>query len=474
MAKDLVETFPLASQTIKYLDSILQDAHEPPSWSLYEQLVSPDDNGKIQRPELSQPLVTALQLALLTLFQASGVVPKAVVGHSSGEIAAAVAAGCLSSGQAILIAYYRGKATSEAVHEVPVGMMVVGLGPDEVLPFLKSTTVEVACVNSPQSVTLSGTKSELVQIEQRVKGAGYFLRALRVDAAYHSRHIKSVSGRYEELLMQHVEWTDDDFNRQPIMVSSTTGTAITEPLGPAYWVSNMVSPVLFSQATQELLTGPESVDYLIEIGPSDALSGPINQIKKATSSSSVSYISAWKRGSLAVSALLHAAGSLFTMGYPVSLAMFNSDSESKPPRFVSDLPNYQWNHTVKYWHESESSRDWRFRKFPYHDLLGSKILGSPWTNPAWKNVLRLSDTTWRATSPWPLKRSTRKRMRPVTLPKVLPSRKLHSGFEMCHSHGCSRSTPTAAPRSFSLCTRPPAPKRRGTSYRLDNRQRQLD
>ncbi|GLB09061.1 hypothetical protein AtubIFM57258_004972 [Aspergillus tubingensis] len=62
--------------------------------------------------------------------------------------------------------------------------------------------------------------------------------------------------------------------------------------------------------------------------------------------------------------------------------------------FVSDLPNYQWNHSVKYWHESESSHDWRFRKFPYHDLLGSKILGSPWTNPTWKYVLRLSDISW--------------------------------------------------------------------------------
>ncbi|KAJ0413691.1 polyketide synthase [Aspergillus carlsbadensis] len=393
MAKGLVETFPLASQTIKYLDRILQAAHDPPPWSLYEQLKSTDDNGKIRRPERSQPLVTALQLALLALFQAAGVVPKAVVGHSSGEIAAAVAAGRLSPEQAILIAYYRGKATSEAVHDTPVGMMAVGLGPDEVLPFLESTTVEVACVNSPRSVTLSGNKSELVRIEERVKDAGHFARALRVDAAYHSRHIKSVSGRYEELLVRHVEWPGDDSNQQSIMVSSTTGTVITKALGPAYWVSNMVSPVLFSQATHELITGPESVDHLIEIGPSDALSGPINQIKKAASSS-VGYLAAWKRGSLAVSSLLHAAGTLFNMGYPVSLATFNSDSESSPPTFVSDLPNYQWNHTIKYWHESESSQDWRFRKFPYHDLLGSKILGSPWTSPAWRNVLRLSDTTW--------------------------------------------------------------------------------
>ncbi|KAJ5809731.1 polyketide synthase [Penicillium pulvis] len=391
MGKELIQTFPLAARTIQHLDRVLQEAHDPPSWALYAQLTA--DDAQIQRPELSQPLVTALQLALLAVFKASGVVPQAVVGHSSGEIAAAVAAGYLSPEQAILIAYYRGKATSEAVYEVPVGMMAVGLGPDQVLPYLEDTTVEVACVNSPQSVTLSGTKSELVAIEERVKDAGYFARLLRVDAAYHSRHMKTVAGCYEELLKQHIEWPDHNRDEKTIMVSSTTGATLTKPPGPAYWVANMVSPVLFSQAAQELVAGAEAMDYLLEIGPSDALSGPINQIKKAASSS-VEYGSAWKRGAIAVSTLLHAAGTLFTMGYPISLMAFNDDAADTTPVFVSDLPNYQWNHTVKYWHESESSLDWRYRKFPYHDLLGSKILGSPWTHPVWKNVLRLSDTTW--------------------------------------------------------------------------------
>lgn len=67
------------------------------------------------------------------------------------------------------------------------------------------------------------------------------------------------------------------------------------------------------------------------------------------------------------------------MGYPISLTEVNDEGGNTHPVFVSDLPNYQWNHSVKYWHESESSHGWRFRKFPYHDLLDSKILGSPWT-----------------------------------------------------------------------------------------------
>ncbi|OJI82404.1 hypothetical protein ASPTUDRAFT_203334 [Aspergillus tubingensis CBS 134.48] len=382
---------PLAAHTIQHLDGILQDAHDAPSWSLYEELTA--DGAQVQRPELSQPLVTALQLALLALFQASNVVPQAVIGHSSGEIAAAVAAGYITPEPAILIAYYRGKATLEAVYQALVGMMAVGLGPDQVLSYLEGSTIEIACINSPQSAIFSGIKSELVPIEERIKNDGYFARLLHVDAAYHSHHIKSVAGRYEDLLRQHVEWQKHSKNKkQSLMASSTTGKALETPPGPAYWLANMVSPVIFSQAAHELTTGPEAVDCLFEIGPSDALSGPINQTKNAASSS-VKYVSACKRGPNAISALLHAAGTLF-MGYLISLTAFNHEGGNTHPAFVSDLPNYQWNHSVKYWHESESSHDWRFRKFPYHDLLGSKILSSPWTNPTWKNVLRLSDITW--------------------------------------------------------------------------------
>jgi acyl transferase domain-containing protein len=103
MGKDLLETFPLAARTIRHLDRVLQDSLAPPSWSRHEELVSPRSAEHVRLPEISQPLVTALQLAIL-----AGVSCHAVVGHSSGEIAAAVAAGYVTAEQAIKIAYYRG------------------------------------------------------------------------------------------------------------------------------------------------------------------------------------------------------------------------------------------------------------------------------------------------------------------------------------------------------------------------------
>ncbi|KAH9983886.1 KR domain-containing protein [Xylariaceae sp. FL0662B] len=156
----------------------------------------------------------------------------------------------------------------------------------------------------------------------------------------------------------------------------------------------MLSPVLFSSTITDMVKAEnEGINYLIELGPSNALSGPVNQIQKAAGSSAA-YSSAWKRGSEALETMLQCAGKLFNVGYAISLAPFNDDGLEAAPMFVSDLPNYQWDHSTKYWHESESSSDWRYRKFIHHDLLGSKVLGTPWTSPIWKNFLRVSDVTW--------------------------------------------------------------------------------
>lgn len=395
MGRELLANFPIAAKTVKQLDKVLQRSYGAPAWTLYDELTSPRSPDHMRLPEITQPLVTALQLAFLSIFDASGVSYRAVVGHSSGEIAAAVAAGLLTPEQAIKIAFYRGKATSAVEHRTPVGMMAVGLGPDAAQKYLDGSSIEIACFNSPQGITVSGFRHELEHMEQRIKHDGHFARFLQVNTAYHSRHMDAVAGTYVELLEKHVEWeTRPALKSKAIMFSSTTGDVLVESPGVDYWVKNMLSPVLFSQAATSMMQiDSEGVNYLVEIGPSNALSGPVSQIQKATGTS-FAYSSTWKRGAEAMKTLLECAGKLFNAGAPISLTPFNDDGLSVAPAFVFDLPNYQWNHSTKYWHESESSSDWRFRKFVHHDLLGSKILGTPWTRPIWKNFLRVSDVTW--------------------------------------------------------------------------------
>lgn len=114
------------------------------------------------------------------------ITPSAVVGHSSGEIAAAYAAGALSAKDAIIAAFYRGHVCKTA--KKTGGMAAVGLGKEDVTPYLDSG-VRIACENSGASVTLSGDLEVLENVMSKVKEArpDILVRKLQVEMAYHSR-----------------------------------------------------------------------------------------------------------------------------------------------------------------------------------------------------------------------------------------------------------------------------------------------
>lgn len=135
--------------------------------------------------EIAQPLCTALQVALFRHLQRLDISPAAVIGHSSGEIAAAYAASRVSFESAIIIAYYRGLCTKRAPKNG--AMAAIGLGAEEVRPWLPKD-VAVACENSPESTTISGpgdrVKAALSHIAEQKPGT--FARLLNVTMAYHS------------------------------------------------------------------------------------------------------------------------------------------------------------------------------------------------------------------------------------------------------------------------------------------------
>ena len=114
--------------------------------------------------------------------------PAAVVGHSSGEVAAAYACGSLTAEEAILVAYYRGISTIGLGQIYRGGMAAIGLGREEVTPFLRSGVI-VGCENSPSSTTLTGDVDVLGQVMEDIKQSrsDVLVRALRVECAYHSR-----------------------------------------------------------------------------------------------------------------------------------------------------------------------------------------------------------------------------------------------------------------------------------------------
>ena len=361
--------------------------------------MEPRSSEHLRLPEYSQPLTTALQLAILAVLSDWGLHPKGVVGHSSGEIAAAVAAGYLTPEEAIKVAYLRGRAAVDYQNHTSdsLGMLALGLGSDDARTYLSNAfgSVQIACINSPNSVTLSGRVIDLEKILLMVKADGYFARLLQVNLAYHSNFMTDIAAHYRNLLSFHCE-LPPLVGRGVVMYSSVTGQRLDGDCDFEYWQKNMTSPVLFQHAV-EAMVSEGSIKSLIEIGPSDTLSGPIAQIRKALGSqgTDMEYCVTSRRGPDAVDAIFDVAGQMFLSGSSINMSKVNGYEEfPDKPSLIVDLPNYKWNHTIKYWYESEASRDWRFKTFPIHDLLGSKIIGTPWHTPLWKKVLRTSDVPW--------------------------------------------------------------------------------
>jgi acyl transferase domain-containing protein len=195
MGKELIQDYPDFSADIEHMDGVLSNLLNSAGWSIKEELLKDAAASQLSRAEFSQPLCTAVQVALVNLIRSWGVKPAGVVGHSSGEIAAAYAANAITTDEAIIIAYYRGQVTKSGKRKG--GMAAVGIGRDTITPYLVDG-VGVACENSGSSVTLSGDEDVLDNILQRIKQElpDVFVRRLKVEMAYHSREYFSLDNAF--------------------------------------------------------------------------------------------------------------------------------------------------------------------------------------------------------------------------------------------------------------------------------------
>ena len=364
---------------------------------------------------MSQPLCTALQIALVKLLASWNIKPVATVGHSSGEIAAAYAAGVHTAEEAIILAYYRGKVLTS--HTAPGCMLAVGLGAIEILPYVENfgTQVVIAAVNSPSSVTLSGDDDAVHKIKKALDQENVFARVVQTGGkAYHSHHMIALGETYETLTkcaMQKLTKEIARGSRQDpaLWVSSVAPSKkqTSQSLGPAYWRKNLESPVLFSPAIEHLAKRSNiNPDILIEIGPHAALAGPLRQIRTTLEQVDgvkvAPCLGSIIRGEDGLRNMLSLAGNLFIRNVPIDLAAVNASDFveddglrcTNKGRIIGDLPNYQFHYGPPLYHENRYNKEWRLRKHPRHDILGAKQPGCAKGRPSWRNILRVKNVPW--------------------------------------------------------------------------------
>ncbi|PYI02487.1 polyketide synthase [Aspergillus sclerotiicarbonarius CBS 121057] len=387
MGAELLETNPTFRDTIHKLDRFLRSLPNPPPWTIEEELRKPEGVSRIHEAVMGHPLSIALQIGLIDVLRSWGIVPTVVLGHSSGEMAAAYASGAITAEGAMAAATFRG-----ASHETSSrkgSMAAIGLGRDEATPLLQPGVV-IACENSHQSVTISGDTEQVERVVKSIQAErpDVFARFLRVEKAFHSHHMWEYGPGYEEHLRPFIQSVCPEIP----FYSAVTGDFLTgeDCLGAPYWRQNMESPVLFNASLRSVLRDYAEKLVVIEIGPHPALKGPIRQILQDVGRSEVVHVGTLHRTQRCQDSLLQCAGTLFQQQAPLDLA-----AVCPPGHFVKDLPRYAWQRDTSHWAEPRVAHEWRFRAHPPHELLGSRVIEMG-SEPSWRNVLSLENVPWLA------------------------------------------------------------------------------
>lgn len=392
MGKSLFLYSTFFRRTITQLDSILRDVPNPPSWSLAEELLRADDPARKSSADISQPLCTALQVALVDLLKQCGITFSVVVGHSSGEIAAAYASGILSARDAMIIAYYRGYHCRKFQNSNGRSgkMMAVGMTLKEAQKFCSQPCflgrIVVAADNSPFSATMSGDFDAIDEAKIILDQNLVFARILKVDTAYHSHHMKMVRDQYLTSLREA--------NIQPLrncfagackwyssVYCSSNRNDLSTPTAfeHEYWVDNMVNPVLFHQAITSAVQ-KECFELVLEIGPHPSLKSSAIETIKSVSGRDILYQGVLERNKDAFACFTNLLGYVWknfdSETRMVDFAGFQeacNGPDCLMPRVLKDLPTYSWDHDKPMIKESRKSKEQRMRKTTFHELLGRPI-----------------------------------------------------------------------------------------------------
>ncbi|KAF2811141.1 reducing type I polyketide synthase [Mytilinidion resinicola] len=390
-------------------------------WKLREELYKDEKLSKINDAEYSQPISTAVQVALVDTLRSFNIYPNVVIGHSSGEISAAYCAGALSAESAWKLAYFRGyhSALLSESGKMRGGMVAAGLSEEDVLVYLDRVIEQtgermltVACINSPKSVTISGRIDHIDLLETMLSESNVFARKLNVNLPYHSHFMNAASQQYLESIIGLEKGVATP---HPItMISTVTGKWIHDRIlrTPQYWVDNMICPVKFAPAVQALTfqagamiwkkldcshRNRSKVTFLLEVGFHSALRGPLRDIVGGFhSNSKIAYESVLVRDKAPLHSLFNSLGHLYCHGYPLDLSgIYRLGQESFGlPKPLCDLPEYPFNHSRRYWTEGRVSRRLRLHHQEKLDLLGKPSPDWNDVEAKWRNFIRVSEMPW--------------------------------------------------------------------------------
>ena len=279
---------------------------------------------ELNEVRLAQPAIFMVQCALVELLSTWGVQPDCVVGHSSGEVAAAYASGVLSLAEATHLVYHR--ATLQQRVAGSGRMLAIGLdrpGVEDLLEELdvsfrsgnhRPAQVGIACENSPANTVICGKEPALEPVMAELDRRGLQNRLIPGNIAFHSPAMDPL----HDDVMASLSFLDEcAFDSDVPLVSSVTGS-VTQRLDAAYWWSNIREPVRFA-AAMETVRRDYRPDVVLEIAPHGALQPLIRQCLEGGASAPACIPTLMKDQDVCMG-FQQALGALYTAGVSLDFA----------------------------------------------------------------------------------------------------------------------------------------------------------
>ncbi len=314
MGHDLYQSEPRFRQAIEACDDLLGGMLLP---ILYPATDPGADSPLLTGMTHSQPALFAIEYALACLWQAWGVQPTAVTGHSVGEYAAACAAGSLTLEDGLRLVAARGR----LMDALPLkGQMVAVFAAEEqvqeaIAPY--ASQVSIAVVNGPKNVVISGECGAVEEALAALQGQRIRARRLVVAQASHSPLVDPMLDELEALVAEMRLAAP-----QVAYVSGVTGTAVNgyQLAQPAYWRQHQRQAVRFSDAMHTLFAA--GVHHFVEIGPDNTLIGMARRLP-APEEAEMGWLPSLVKGVGAWETLLSSLGVLYVQGVNVNWTAVN-------------------------------------------------------------------------------------------------------------------------------------------------------
>jgi len=358
------------------------------TFSLIDEIQADEGSSRLGEIDVVQPMIFAIQVSLAALWQAWGVEPDYVIGHSMGEVAAARAAGYLSVEDAAKIICRRSRLLVRIAGQGAMAHVELSAREAEEAIAGHAGAVAVAVKNGPRSTVISGDPQAVDAVLADLERKGVFCRRVKVDVASHSPQV--------DILMEDLAAVL--FNLRPRagrvqMISTVTGEAIKGPeLMAEYWVKNLRDPVLFAPVVQRLSEDRPAI--FVEIGPHPVLTAAIEENLRETKHEGTA-VGSMRRSYDERRALLEAVGALHVRGASVD---WKRVSTTKGGRCVS-LPAYAWQRR-RYWVLDGQVEDRSSRRGPITSRMRNDWLFTPQWHRADHGPAAREETLAPGAGPW--------------------------------------------------------------------------